>query len=116
MKKLRTHLVGIDQGDINLFSDFQDGGQMWTGVGPRERRRAVSFSASFRHPPTVQVSVSLWDVDTASHMRADLSAEEVTCEGCEVVFRTWGDSRVARIRVTWMAIGELAHDDDWNLY
>ena len=116
MKRLRNHLVGIDQGDINLFSDFQDGGDMWTGVGPRERRGAVRFSAAFRQPPAVQVSVSLGDVDTAAHMRADVSAEAITTEGCEIVFRTWGDSRVARIRVAWLAIGELAHDDDWDLY
>ena len=115
MKKLRTHLVGIDRGDINLFSDFQDGGEMWTGVGPRERRRRVTFSESFRKVPVVQTSVSLWDVDTESHMRADVSAEEVTCEAFDIVFRTWGDSRVARIRVNWLAIGELSDDDDWDL-
>ncbi|MAC81817.1 MAG: hypothetical protein CML66_27615 [Rhodobacteraceae bacterium] len=115
MKKLRNHLVGIDQGEINLFADFQDGGEMWTGFGPRERRRRVNFSSAFRAPPSVQVSVSLWDVDTAAHMRADLAAEDITADGCDVVFRTWGDSRVARIRIAWTAIGELPHDDDWVL-
>lgn len=116
MKRIRNHLIGVDQGDINLFSDFQDGGEMWTGVGPRERRRKVAFAQPFRAPPSVQTSVSLWDVDTASHMRADVSAENITTESCEIVFRTWGDSRVARIRVAWMAIGELPHEDDWELY
>ena len=116
MKRIRNHLIGIDQGDINLFSDFQDGGDMWTGVGPRERRRKVTFSTPFRDPPAVQTSVSLWDVDTAPHMRADVSAENITADSCEIVFRTWGDSRVARIRVAWMAIGELPHEDDWELY
>ena len=115
MKQLRNHLVGIDRGEINLFSDFQDGGDMWTGRGPRERRGTVRFSSRFRQPPAVHVSVSLWDVDTESHMRADLSTANITPEGCEIVFRTWGDSRVARIRVAWMAIGELPHADDWQL-
>lgn len=89
---------------------------MWTGVGPRERRGQVTFSTAFRSPPAVHTSVSLWDVDNGSPMRADVSSENVTTDGCDVVFRTWGDSRVARIRVAWMAIGELPHEDDWELY
>jgi hypothetical protein len=32
------------------------------------------------------------------------------------VFRTWGDSRVARIRADWMAIGEVSGEDDWEMY
>ena len=116
MKRLRNHLIGIQQGDVLLFSDFQDGGEMWTGAGPRERRRTIRFGESFRHPPTVHTSVSLWDVDTRSMMRADLSTDRVTRDGFELVFRTWGDSRLARIRVGWMAIGETKHDDDWELY
>ncbi|MEM8730749.1 MAG: H-type lectin domain-containing protein [Pseudomonadota bacterium] len=116
MKIIKSHLVGIDQGEINLFSDFQDGGDMWTGIGPRERRHPTLFATAFRSPPAVQASVSLWDVDTARPMRAEISTENVTNWGCDIVFRTWADSRIARIRIGWMAIGELPSDDDWELY
>jgi hypothetical protein len=30
------------------------------------------------------------------------------------VFRTWADTRVARVRVSWMAIGAAHHADDWS--
>ena len=116
MKRLQNYLVGIDQGDIVLFSDFEDGGDMWTGTGPRERRHAVLFSTAFKAPPSVQVSVSLWDVNTSSAMRAELVADEITETGFDIVFRTWLDTRIARIRVAWMAIGEVPHEDDWHLY
>ena len=116
MKKFRSHHVGVDQGDIQLFSDFENGGDMWTGTGPRQRRRAVVFSAPFRDPPAVTVSVSLWDVDTQNAMRAEITAEDVTCDGFDVVFRTWGDTRVARLRVAWQAVGELPDPDEWELY
>lgn len=115
MNRLRSHFVGIDQGDVMLFSDFQDGGDMWTGTGPRERRRAIQFSESYRVAPSVQATVSLWDVD-AKVMRADLSVENITRFGCELVFRTWGDTRLARLRVNWIAIGELSDPDEWELY
>ncbi|MBY6046143.1 H-type lectin domain-containing protein [Vannielia litorea] len=115
MKRLRNHLVGVDEGSVVLFSDFEDGGEMWTGTGPRQARRAVSFSESYRGVPTVMVNLAMWDMDQKTNPRADISAENITNDGFELVFRTWGDTRVARVRASWMAIGELRHEDDWEL-
>ncbi|MFT7594122.1 MAG: hypothetical protein ACI8R4_001440 [Paracoccaceae bacterium] len=116
MKRFSNHLIGIDQGDVVLFADFEDGGEMWTGAGPRERRLAVKFSEAFRSEPVVQTSVALWDIDTQSPIRAEVTAENITTEGFEIVFRTWLDTRVARVRVAWTATGELPHEDDWGVY
>ncbi|MGH1425539.1 MAG: H-type lectin domain-containing protein [Pseudooceanicola sp.] len=116
MKRLRNHWVGLEQGDITMFSDFEDGGVMWTGKGPRERRRRVAFSESFRSSPMVHCSPSLWDLDCETNMRGDVSAESISEDGFDLVFRTWGDTRVARARIRWMAIGELRHADEWDLY
>lgn len=116
MQSFNNHPIGVDHGDLALFSDFENGGEMWTGTGPRERVRPVVFSATFRNEPVVQISVSLWDADTEAHLRAEVQAENITCEGFDAVFRTWADTRIARVRIAWMAIGELPHDDDWDLY
>jgi len=115
MRRLQNHLVGVDDGSVVLFSDFEDGGDMWTGKGPRQRRRAISFTERFRSQPTVMVNLSMWDMDQKTNQRADISAENITTEGFDLVFRTWGDTRVARVRANWMAIGELRHEDDWDL-
>ena len=116
MKRLATNRIGIDPGDDVLFSDYEDGGEMWTGDGPRERRKAIKFSDTYRSVPVVQCSLSMWDVDHAHNVRAEVSAENVTVSGFDLVFRTWGDTRVARVRAGWMAIGEVVDDDDWDLY
>ena len=116
MKYLVNQTIGIEQGDDVLFSDYEDGGEMWTGTGARERRRKVTFSTAFKEPPSVQVSLSMWDMDSARNARADVTAENVIETGFEVVFRTWGDTRVARARIRWMAIGAVPHEDDWQLY
>jgi len=116
MKRLRNHYIGIDQGEEVLFSDFEEGGPMWTGTGPRVARKPVSFSESFRTTPNVQLGLSMWDMDTSSNARADVKAEQVTDSGFTIVFRTWGDTRVARVRASWSAIGELRHADEWDLY
>ena len=115
MKKLSTHTVGVDSGDVVLFSDYEDGGDMWTGRGQRERRRRIKFSEKYNSEPTVQLSLSLWDVDASTTMRADLQAEAVTKSGFDMVFRTWGDTRVARVRIAWTAIGEMSELDDWDV-
>lgn len=115
MKKLRNYLIGVDEGQHILFSDFEDGGEMWAGSGAREKRVSVKFSEVYRSAPTVQVSLAMWDMDQKTNARADLSAENITEHGFDLVFRTWGDTRVARIRAKWLSIGEVYHEDDWQI-
>ena len=115
MKKLRNHLIGVDQGEITVFSDFEDDGEMWVGEGQRERRKRLSFSEPFVSEPVVQVGISMWDVHNEAPMRADVFTREITTDGFDLVFRTWGDTRVARIRVSWTAIGELKNANQWEV-
>jgi hypothetical protein len=115
MKQIKSNYIGVDQGSLVMFSDFQDDGKMWAGEGPRMYRRKVRFSGAYREPPAVHVSLSMWDTDADTNQRADITAEKVTTQGFELVFRTWGDSRVARVRADWTSIGELRHADDWDV-
>ncbi|MFN3824241.1 MAG: H-type lectin domain-containing protein [Pseudorhodobacter sp.] len=116
MRRFRTNGFGIEQGSRVLFSDFVDDGVMWTGQGSRESRHIVSFREPFSEAPAVHVSISMWDMDNGTNSRADISAEAITREGFHLVFRTWGDTRVARVRADWMAIGPQRDEDDWELY
>ncbi len=116
MHKLTSANLGIDHGDVVMFSDFQDDGEMWRGQGPRMARTAVAFSNTFSAPPHVQVSISMWDISNNTNSRVDVQADDITTSGFNIVFRTWNDTQVARIRVAWTAIGDLPNDDDWALY
>ncbi|WP_432450555.1 H-type lectin domain-containing protein [Aliiroseovarius marinus] len=115
MRRIRSHLLGVDRGSQVLFSDFEHDGEMWTGSGPREFRCAVAFSEAFLTPPEVTVSMSMWDLDQQTNQRVDLSAEEISETGFDIVFRTWGDTRVARVRSDWIAIGEVSDEDSWDV-
>ncbi|PTN03404.1 H-type lectin domain-containing protein [Rhodovulum imhoffii] len=88
---------------------------MWTGRGAREKRLWVKFSRSFHDAPSVFVGFSMWDLDAQTNPRADITSENITAQGFDLVFRTWSDTRVARIRADWMAIGPVAFEDDWNV-
>ena len=113
MQRIPRGLLAIEEGEAELFSEFEEGGAMWTGDGPRERRRRVAFTEPFLQPPAVMATVSLWDTDQSTNLRAEIAAETVSHDGCDLVFRTWGDTRIARIRMRWTAIGAVASEDDW---
>ncbi|MEL6586666.1 MAG: H-type lectin domain-containing protein [Pseudomonadota bacterium] len=115
MRKFQNHLIGVLQGSKMMFSDFEDGGAMWTGKGPREVRSSVTFAEVFKTPPVVIAQLAMFDMDEASNQRADLSHGSVSETGFELIFRTWGDSRVARVRADWTAIGEVRADDEWDV-
>ncbi|MEL6570760.1 MAG: H-type lectin domain-containing protein [Pseudomonadota bacterium] len=115
MQIIGANHIGVQTGDMLLFSDFEEGGEMWKGDGARVVRRPVSFDQAFLQAPEVMVHMTMMDMSNEVFIRADLQAEAVTKAGFDIVFRTWGDSRVARIRAGWQAIGAIAYEDNWQL-
>ena len=115
MKRISTATLGIEQGSRLLFSDFANGGAMWSGHGHRESRTGVLFPHPFRTPPAVIIGIALMDLDHNTNTRTEILAEYVTVTGFEIVFRTWGDTRVARIRAEWTAIGAVLGEEEWEV-
>lgn len=115
MQKLNNNSIGVAQGESVLFSDCESGGEMWTGEGSRESRQRVIFKERFRGQPVVHCSMTMWDVDNSANVRADVTAQCIDGNGFDIVFRTWGDTRIARARIGWMAIGEVAEREDWDV-
>ncbi len=115
MKQFSAGAIAIDQGVVNLISDFDTGGEMWSSQGPRERRAEVRFAGKFRAPPVVHLSLSMFDMDHKHNQRFDLEAVEISETGFIIVFRTWSDTRIARARAAWMAVGNTGHEDDWDV-
>lgn len=115
MKRIRANSLGVLQGSRVLFADFANDGPMWTGEGDRESRHVLTFKEPFHLPPAVHVGLSMWDTDHRTNARGDLSAEHITQTGFHLVFKTWGDSRIARIRADWLAIGAVRDEDDWDV-
>lgn len=115
MKQFSSGRLSVQQGSRVLFSDYADDGIMWTGQGDRENRHVVTFKQAFLEAPAVMVSISMWDIDHKHNARAEISAERITQEGFHIVFRTWGDTRIARVRAEWTAIGVVSDEDDWDV-
>lgn len=115
MRRISSHTLGIDQGEVILFSDFETDGEMWAGEGPRVTQVHVKFKESYDLPPAVTVALSMWDFSHQANVRADVKPENITCDGFDIVFRTWGDTKIARVRTTWQSIGGVSGDEAWDV-
>lgn len=98
-----------------LFSDFVNDGPMWAGEGERECRVTIMFSERFDDAPNVHVSIGMWDTSHGHNSRIEINTENITPSQFDVLFRTWEDTKVARLRVDWLAIGAVFGEDDWQI-
>ncbi len=113
MRKLKSAFVGVDQGSVHLFSDYDTDGPMWSRTGDREVAKRIMFSEPFARPPAVTVQIAMLDSHSDHFLRMSYDATDVTCAGFTLVFKTWSDTRLAQVKMSWQAIGELPQDDDW---
>ncbi|ADO42081.1 H-type lectin domain-containing protein [Ketogulonicigenium vulgare] len=114
MQRFLSGYIGVDHGQIVLFSDYENGGPMWTGEGDREVRTKVRFNDTFAATPAVTVGLQMWDISNAHVARVDLTTADITPKGFTLIFRTWGDTKIARVRVGWQAIG-MVEADAWDV-
>lgn len=109
-------LLQVEQQDVVLFSDYEESGEMWIGTGPRVSVTVQRFERPFNSPPAVHCSLSMWDIDNSKNARVDIRAENITTDQFEIIVKTWADTKIARARAVWIAIGEAAFEDEWDLY
>ncbi len=115
MKRFGSHLLGLDQGELQIFTHYNTGGPMWTERGAREARERVRFSAPFWKAPAVIIGIAMLDSAHTANLRVDVRAEHIDERGFDAILRTWGDTRIAQARLSWTALGEMKHEEDWQL-
>jgi hypothetical protein len=104
-KVLKTGSVQVISAADELFNHVDSNLPMWAETGDRSVRLTVTFDKPFGETPALTLGVIGLDCDHSTNLRYGLSAEKVFREGFEVVFVTWGDTRIARASVSWQAIG-----------
>lgn len=114
MSKILSSAMVIDQGDVLIFSDLEEGGDMWTGHGDRSRTVRVKFREEFRETPLVNIGIKMIDADQSANLRYDLILEDVSETGFKIRMKTWGDTKIARASANWSAIGAAIGSDDWD--
>ena len=99
MKLISSNKIGIQSGTSTMFSDIDKAGEMWGGLGSRERHKRVTFKEKFISSPSVTMNISLWDVHSETNFRMKLQAIDITESGFTACFETWDDTRIARMHV-----------------
>jgi hypothetical protein len=116
MKLISSNKIGIQSGTFTMFSDFDKAGEVLVGTGSRERHKRITFKEKFVSPPSVTLNISLWDVHSDTNFRMKLLAIDITQTGFTASFETRDDTRIARMHITWQAIGEAIDPDEiWDV-
>jgi hypothetical protein len=110
-------MLACEGGSLILFDHIDPPGPMWAGEGRREVTASVGFTRPFSGPPVVHPSITLIDGDARSNLRLDIALSDVTPQGFRLTARTWSDTRIGRLAVSWIALGERPQEDDeaWRL-
>jgi hypothetical protein len=76
-----------------------------TGTGWRTYQVGVTFNPPFLVAPEVSLALSGLDVGGVNNNRLFLKAQNITVNGFDIVYTTWGDTMVYSVWTTWTAIG-----------
>lgn len=99
----------VISGSGELFNHVDGNLPMWAGDGDRMVDMYISFVQGFAMPPVVTVGVCGMDSDRDANLRFSVEAVQVQREGFRILFKTWGDTRIARASVSWQAFGLSAN-------
>ena len=92
-------------GEGEVFNHVDKNDFMWDSEGDRVIRQSIIFDQPFGAVPLVSVGLSGVDASRAQNQRFHLSVENITCFGFNLVFVTWGDTKIARASASWNATG-----------
>lgn len=67
--------------------------------------RYVRFDQTFSEKPLIQVSLVGFDIDNSRNARLSISAENITADGFSLRIRTWLNTRMWSVEVSWLAMG-----------
>jgi hypothetical protein len=96
------------EAEVNFWAMTESGQHyMNTGFGPRSYIQHVDFPEKFEANPQVTVSLRGYDAasDFVSSIRLIVNAVEITNSGFNLEIKTWYDSKIHGVWVTWLAIG-----------
>ena len=54
----------------------------------------------------VQVAIAGFDIDQRDSARLSVRASAITATGFEIIVQTWQNSRVYKVEISWLAVGQ----------
>lgn len=91
-----------------LFNHFDGNQKMWSEEGDRSLVRRFVFRDPFILRPVICFGIIGIDSDQGRNLRYSAFSEDITPDAFSIKFATWGDTRIARVSVSWQATGQSA--------
>lgn len=76
------------------------------GLGDRTADQLVRFKTRFASPPQVVIGLTKIDIDKNHNARISVEAKDIGTESFQVDFKTWSDTHVYGVEVSWFAYGD----------
>ena len=76
---------------------------MMDGRGERSVTIHINFDKKYEKIPKVMVSISLLDTEKNTNLRINVYAEHINTSGFDLIIYTWDDTRIFRIKATWIS-------------
>lgn len=87
------------------YSVTPDTWTLLSGTGERKFTTHVDFKEPYKQPPVVVLSISGMDVLNSANNRLVVAPKNVTANGFDVEYKTWGDSQIWSVFLNWTAFG-----------
>ncbi len=97
------YVVPIATGKETIFVHYPSD-YMWTGSGPRNVQKFVALPPGlFNGTPQVMAALATIDSSEQANLRVDVRVDMISNNYFRVTVETWADSKLAMIKVAWMA-------------
>lgn len=92
----------------NRVRDCQSGSVQsvfWTDdqPSPYPDKQSVIFATPFHKSPTVSVGMDVADIFSGANTRYTVLVQNVTPDGFDIIFNTWGDTHIYKMGVSYIA-------------
>ncbi len=95
----------IQSGKKNCDWVICSGWSLHTGDGVRTYTTRVTFTSNYSSPPAINVSINGFDMFYETNPRIDVYAQNITNDGFDLVYYTWGETIVYGAYTSWIAYG-----------
>ena len=111
--ELEEQLLRIESGKVYGSTKTDPDWRINEGKAKDQRsfQKRIVFDPPFSNIPEVIVGISRLNVADATNPKIQISAENLSSEGFDLVFATWHNSEFHSLEANWLAFGKQSQDE-----